>query len=165
MDFPHVPWWQRFIQRLASIEFISTGFLAKNLHRLDTRVLDWTHGKKNLTTMLTGLPVIVITSTGAKSGQPRTIPLAGIPDAEKIILVPTHFGKRTYPGWYYNLCANPGVHVRHNGYAKDYTARKADPSEWEKYWKLAIHYYSGYQSYLERSGGREIPLFVLEPEE
>lgn len=163
MNYPHIPWWQRIIQRLATIQFISTGFLSKNLHRMDTAVLNWTHGRKNLTQMLTGLPVVVITTTGAKSGKPRTVPLAGLPDGEKIILVPTHFGQHHYPAWYYNLCANPTAQVRQNGSTKVYIARTADQLEWDEYWDLAVHYYPGYQSYLERSGDREIPLFVLEP--
>jgi len=142
MDLPNIPWWQRIIQRLASIEFISSGFLSKYLHRMDTAVLNWTHGKKNLTQMLTGLPVVVITTTGAKSGKPRTIPLAGIPDGEKIIL---------------------RAQLGQNGDSREYTARIANQDEWGDYWSLAVHYYSGYQSYLERSGDREIPLFVLEP--
>ena len=163
MDLPHIPWWQRIIQRLATIKFISTGFLSKNLHRIDTAVLNWTHGRKNLTQMLTGLPVIMITTTGAKSGKPRTIPLAGLPDGEKIILVPTHFGQHHYPAWYYNLCANPTAQVQVNGSSKEYRARTADQDEWDQYWNLAVHYYLGYQSYLERSGDRDIPLFILEP--
>ena len=113
--------------------------------------------------MLTGLPVVVVTTTGAKSGKPRTIPLAGIPDGEKIILVPTHFGQHTYPAWYYNLRANPRAELQQNGFPKAYLARTASQDEWGDYWKLAVHYYPGYQSYLERSGDREIPLFVLEP--
>jgi deazaflavin-dependent oxidoreductase (nitroreductase family) len=163
MNYPQIPWWQRIIQRLAMIEVISTGFLSKYLHHMDTAVLRWSQGKKNLTNILTGLPVIVITTTGAQSGKPRTIPLAGIPDGEKIILVPTHFGRSTYPAWYYNLRANPKAQLQQNGYTREYTARTADQEEWENYWDLAVHYFPGYQSYLERSGGREIPLFILEP--
>jgi len=163
MEYPHIPWWQRFIQRLASIDVISTIFLAMYLHRMDTAVLNWTGGKKNLTTMLTGLPVVLITTTGVKSGKSRTIPLAGIPDGEKIILVPTHFGQHTYPGWYYNLRANPTAYLQHNGTSHEYSARILNPEEWHDYWHLAVHYYPGYEAYLERSGDREIPLFMLEP--
>ncbi|MGW8225957.1 MAG: nitroreductase family deazaflavin-dependent oxidoreductase [Anaerolineales bacterium] len=163
MKYPHIAWWQRIIQRLAMIEVISTKFLSKYLYRMDSTVLNWSNGKVNLTTLLTGLPVIVITTTGAKSGKPRTIPLAGIPDGERIILVPTNFGQDTYPGWYYNLCTTPGAHIKHNGYPKEYISRFADRDEWEKYWNLAVYYYPGYQSYRERSSSREIPLFILEP--
>jgi deazaflavin-dependent oxidoreductase (nitroreductase family) len=163
MDLPHIHRWQRIIQRLASIKIISTGFLSHNLHKIDNAVLNWTGGKKNLTQMLTGLPVVVITTTGAKTGKPRTIPLAGLPDGDKIILVPTHFGQHHYPGWYYNLRANPTAQLHQNGLVQEYTSRIANPVEWERYWKLAVHYYSGYQAYLERSGEREIPIFILEP--
>jgi len=163
MDYPHIPWWQRFVQRLAMIEVISTGFLSKYLHHMDTAVLRWSHGRKNLTEMLTGLPVVVITTTGAKSGKPRTIPLAGIPDGEKVILVPTHFGRDTYPAWYYNLLANPRAQLQQNGKPREYISRIANQDEWEDFWNLAVHYYPGYQSYRERSGDRDIPLFVLEP--
>lgn len=163
MNYPHITWWQRIIQRLAMIEVISTKFLSKYLYRMDNTVLNWSKGKVNLTTLLTGLPVVVITTTGAKSGKPRTIPLAGIPDGEKIILVPTNFGQDNYPGWYYNLCTTPAALVQHNGLPKEYISRRADQDEWGKYWHLAVRYYPGYQAYRERSGGREIPLLVLEP--
>ena len=163
MDFPDIPRWQRIIQLLDSIEFIASGFLSQKLHKIDCAVLYRTGGKKNLTQMLTGLPVVVITTTGAKTGKPRTIPLAGLPDGDKIILVPTHFGQHTYPAWYYNLCAHPTAQLHQNGLIKEYTARTANTEEWKHYWKLAVHYYSAYEAYLERSGEREIPLFVLEP--
>jgi len=127
------------------IEVISTGFLSKYLRHIDTAVLNWSNG------------------TGVKSGKSRTVPLAGIPDGEKIILVPTHFGQHSYPAWYYNLMANPKALVQQSGYFREYTARTASQDEWAAYWNLAVHYYTGYQSYLERSGDKEIPLFVLEP--
>jgi deazaflavin-dependent oxidoreductase (nitroreductase family) len=163
MHYPHIPWWQRIIQRLAMIDLISTGFLAKYLHRMDTTVLKWSKGGKSMTTMLAGLPVIVLFTTGARSGKSRTIPVAGIPDGEKIILVPSSFGSRKYPGWYYNLRAFPEVELSLKGHKKYYVARIADPEERLDYWQLALHYYPGYQLYEERSDGRKIPLFILEP--
>ncbi len=165
MHYPQIPWWQRLVQKLASIEVISSRLLSKNLHKLDNAALSLSRGKRNLTTMLTGLPVVVITTTGARSGMPRTIPLAGIPDGEKIILVPTHFGQKTYPGWYYNLQTNPRAHLHRNGDQKEYIARIADLEEQQRYWDLAVHYYPGYEAYQKRSGGRKIPLFILEPTE
>ena len=163
MHYPRVPWWQRFIQRLAMIDLVSTRFLAKYLHRMDAAVLQWSQGKKSLTTMLTGLPVVVLSSTGARSRKPRTIPVAGIPDGEKIILVPSSFGNKNYPGWYYNLRAVPKVELSLNGHKQDYLARIANPEEQQEYWQLALYYYPGYQFYEERAGGRKIPLFILEP--
>ncbi len=163
MHYPQIPRWQRLIQRLAMIEVISSGFLSKYLHRMDTTVLKWSQGRKSLTTMLTGLPVVVLSTTGARSGVTRTIPVAGIPDGEKIILIPTSFGSPTYPGWYYNLRAHPEVKLSLNGQTQEYVARIANQEERQDYWQLAVYYYPGYQSYGKRNAGREIPIFVLEP--
>ena len=163
MYYPQIPWWQRFIQRLAMIEVISSGFLAKYLHRMDATVLRWSQDRKSLTTMLTGLPVVVLSTTGARSGVTRTIPVAGIPDGEKIILVPSSFGSLTYPAWYYNLRAYPEVKLSLNGQTQEYVARIANQGERQNYWQLAVYYYPGYQSYEKRGSGREIPIFILEP--
>ncbi len=158
-----IRWWQSIIQRLAAIEFISSGILSKYLHRWDAAVLKWSNGKKSLTTRLTGLPVVVLTTTGARSGKTRTVPLAGYPDGENIILIASSLGSLQHPAWYYNLCANPQVQLSIDGQTGNYNARIAAKSEWERYWQLALDYYPGYQVYEERTGGREIPIFFLEP--
>lgn len=158
-----IPWWQRFIQRLAMIEVISSGFLSHYLHRIDASVLNMSQGRRTLTTMLTGLPVVLISTTGAKSGKTRTIPLAGIPDGDKIILIASWFGNPNYPAWYYNLQANPEVRVSENGSSKKYVARVAAGKERHDSWQLAVHYYPGYQQYAQRTSGREIPIVILEP--
>jgi deazaflavin-dependent oxidoreductase (nitroreductase family) len=130
---------------------------------MDTTVLKWSQGRKSLTTMLTGLPVVVLSTTGARSGVTRTTPVAGIPDGEKIILIPSNFGSTAYPDWYYNLRAHPEVKLSLNGQIQEYVARIADQEERQNYWQLAVYYYPGYQSYGKRNAGREIPIFVLEP--
>ena len=163
MEHPPIRWWQRIIQRLASIEFISSGFLSKYLHRWDAAVLRWSNGKKSLTTILTGLPVVVLTTKGAKSGKPRNVPIAGYPDGENIILVASSLGNTHNPGWYYNLKANPEVQLNIDGQSSNYVARVVDKSVREGYWQLALSYYPGYQAYEQRCGGREIPIVVLEP--
>jgi deazaflavin-dependent oxidoreductase (nitroreductase family) len=163
MRYPQIPWWQRIIQKLAMTEVISSGFLTNYLHRMDNPVLNLSQGRKSLTTMLTGLPVVVLSTTGARSGKTRTIPLAGIPDEDKIILIPSWFGNASYPAWYYNLRANPEVTLNQNGLRGKYIARMAELEERQDYWQLAVYYYPGYQSYEKRCNGREIPIFVLEP--
>jgi deazaflavin-dependent oxidoreductase (nitroreductase family) len=113
--------------------------------------------------MLTGLPVVVLYTTGARSGVTRTTPVAGIPDDEKIILIPSNFGSTAYPDWYYNLRAHPEVKLSLNSQIQEYVARIANQEERQNYWQLALYYYPGYQSYGKRNAGREIPIFVLEP--
>lgn len=144
------------------IEVISSGFLRKYLHRMDTSVLKWSQGRKSLTTMLTGLPVVVLSTTGARSGKIRSTPVVAIPHGENIILVPSSFGSSTHPDWYYNMRAYPEVALSSNGQTQAYMARIAEPEERQDFWKLAVYYYPGYQSYEERCGGREIPIFLLE---
>ena len=163
MEHSPIRWWQRIIQRLASIEFISSGFLSKYLYRWDAAVLKWSNGEKSLTTMFTGLPVVVLTTTGAKSGKPRITPLAGFPDGENIILVASSLGNTHHPGWYYNLRANPEVQLKINGQSSNYVAQVVDRPEREGYWQLALSYYPGYHAYEQRCGGREIPIVLLEP--
>jgi deazaflavin-dependent oxidoreductase (nitroreductase family) len=163
MQYPQIPWWQRIIQRLAMIEMISTGFLKPYLHRLDTTVLQRSKGRISLTSMLTGLPVVVLSSTGAKSGKTKKTPLVGIPDQDKIILIASWFGSTSYPGWYYNLLVNPEVELSQNKITQKYIARLASPEERQEYWQIAVYYYPGYQAYQKRCERREIPIFILEP--
>jgi deazaflavin-dependent oxidoreductase (nitroreductase family) len=164
MELPPIHWWQRIIQRLASIEFISAAILSRHLHRWDAAVLRWSKGKKSLTATLSGLPVVVLTTTGAKSGKSRTVPLAGYPVGDNIVLIASSLGSAHHPAWYYNLVANPRVQLRFNGQAANFIARRTNESERERYWQLALDYYPGYQAYAQRSGGREIPIVLLEPE-
>lgn len=130
---------------------------------MDATMLRWSKGKYALTTILSGLPVVVLTTVGARSGEPRSIPLAGFPDGEKIILIPSSFGSPHYPAWYHNLRANTQVQLSINGQSKEYNAHISDQVERVRYWQLALHYYPGYLAYQQRSGGREIPIVVLEP--
>jgi deazaflavin-dependent oxidoreductase (nitroreductase family) len=113
--------------------------------------------------MLTGLPVVVLSTTGARSGKARIVPLAGYPDGENIILVASSLGSVHHPAWYHNLRANPQVQLNINGQTGNYNARMVDKSEREGYWQLALSYYPGYVEYEKRCGGRKIPIVVLEP--
>jgi deazaflavin-dependent oxidoreductase (nitroreductase family) len=159
-----IRWWQRIVQRLAMTNVLSSGFLSKYLHRMDTPILEWSKGKYSLTTWLTGLPVVVLTTIGARSGKVRTVPLAGYPDGGKIILIASSLGSVHHPAWYHNLCANPQVQISRNSETKKYHAQIVEQSERDRYWQIALDYYPGYQAYEQRAGGREIPIVLLEPE-
>jgi deazaflavin-dependent oxidoreductase (nitroreductase family) len=111
-----------------------------------------------------GWPIIEITTIGAKTGQPRTMPLIGVIDNEKIAVIASSYGREHNPGWYYNLSAHPECEVLFRGTTKKYTARETDGDEREKYWQLAVSYYAGYEKYKERAAPRHIPVMLLEPE-
>lgn len=131
------------------------------LPSLDRLVMRASGGKTNATALLTGLPVILLTTTGAKSGKPRTTPLIAIPDGRRLALIATNWGQKRNPAWVYNLRAHPHATVTHDGKTLAVVARDATPKEYEKYWRWAVRLYPGYENYLEWSEGRSIPILVL----
>jgi len=153
---------QRLIKRLAGSPF-GIWLLADRLHRLDAPILRWSHYRTSLTTLLTGLPVIVLTTTGAKSGLPRQTPLIGLFDGGKIILIASQFGRLQNPGWYYNLKAHPQVHVESRNLSGTYLAREAQGEESCRCRQMAAEMYAGYTLYEQKASPRIIPVMVLEP--
>ena len=132
------------------------------LHPVDMFLLRLSGGRWDIT-RISGLPVIEVTAKGAKSGLPRTIPLAGLPDGNKYILIASNFGQEKNPAWYYNLKANPECVVKKKGRSGTYLARETDGEEREHYWNLAVSYYIGFEAYRQRASRRKIPVMVLEP--
>lgn len=152
---------QRLIHRLLMLRPV-TAFFAPRMHRLDQAILNITKGKYTISEIV-GWPVIQLTTTGAKTNQPRTVPLIGLLNGEKIGLVASNFGGTHNPGWYYNLKAHRACEVRYHGQSRNYTAHEAEGEEREKYWQLAVSYYAGYEKYRARAAHRYIPIMVLMP--
>jgi deazaflavin-dependent oxidoreductase (nitroreductase family) len=155
-------WWHRIIQKVAASAF-GSWLLTENLQRIDKPLLHLTNNRVSFTSLLAGLPVIVLHTIGAKTGLPRQTPLVAHSDGEKIILIASYFGKSCHPSWYYNLKANPEVKVSLNGYSADHIARLSSGEERELYWQQAVSLYHGYRRYEQQAGNREIPVVVLEP--
>ncbi len=151
---------QKLIHRFLMLKPVSA-FLAKVLHRADAILLRLTNDRYTFT-RFAGLPIVQLTTIGAKTGKLRTSPLVGLMDGNKIALVASSFGRAHNPGWYFNLKTHPECTVRFNGRTKTFIARETDGDEREKYWQLALSYYAGYEKYKARVG-RKIPVMVLEP--
>ncbi len=100
---------------------------------------------------------------GARSGTVRETPLVFARDGEKVILVASRGGDVKNPAWYHNIVANPDVTFTIEGDEREYTAHTAEGPERERAWFLANERYAGYAVYQRRTGGREIPVVVLEP--
>lgn len=139
-------------------------FFARTLHHLDRPILRLTGGRQSMTNMLSGLPVVNVTTIGAKSGQPRSLPLVAIPDGENVILIASNYGQKHHPAWYYNLRAHPEVQLTYEGHTVTYTARETNGAERERCWQRAVDLYSGYAAYKERAGQRQIGVFLLTPQ-
>ena len=109
-----------------------------------------------------GRPILLLTHTGARSGQKRETPLLYTADGERIVLVASKAGNPKNPAWYHNLKAHPRVEVLARRRSGSYVAREAEGEERERLWALANELYGGYDTYQGRTGGRRIPVMVLE---
>lgn len=152
---------QRLIHRFIMLRPV-TAFFANKVHIIDLFVLKLTRDKYTLTEFA-GWNIIQLTTIGAKTNQPRTMPLVGLFDDEKIAVIATSFGREHNPGWYYNLKANPCCHVSFKGKSGEYVARETRGEERGRYFWMAVSQYPGYQKYEERAAHRHIPVMVLEP--
>ncbi len=153
---------QQINQKIAS-SAPGAWLFARTMHHLDQITSRITAGRKTASSILSGLPVITLTTTGAKSGQPRSVPLIGIPDGPHIILVASNWGQARHPAWYHNLRAHPEVTVTMNGRTHPYTARQLEGDERDRCWQKAVDTYAGYAAYVRRAGNRHIPVILLEP--
>ena len=139
-----------------------TAFFAPRVHLLDKAILKWTHGKYTASEIL-GWQIIQLTTIGARTNQPRTMPLIGLFDEEKLAVIASNFGRKHNPGWFYNLKMHPECDVQFNGRSTKYIARETRGEEYQRYWQLAISFYAGYEKYKERAAHRHIPVMLLEP--
>jgi len=152
---------QRLLHRFFMIGLV-TAFFAPRVHRLDIAVLQLTNRKYSLVEIL-GWPIVMVTTLGAKTNQPRSLPLVGIMDDQGIALIASNFGRQKNPAWYYNLRAHPECFASFKGKMGSYMAREIEGAEYDKYWQLAVSYYAGYEKYKEHAAPRHIPIMVLEP--
>ena len=108
-----------------------------------------------------GAPALLITTTGRKSGQPRTNPLVYGRDGDRYVLVASKGGAPTHPAWYLNLCANPEVRVQVMADKFRARARTAAADEKPRLWKLMTSVRPGYDDYQAKTD-RDIPVVILE---
>jgi deazaflavin-dependent oxidoreductase (nitroreductase family) len=155
-------WWHRLILWLAA-DPRGARFLASIAHRLDRPLLQLSRGRVALTTLLTGLPVLLLITTGARSGRPRSFPLLALPDDGGFILVASNFGRPRHPAWYHNLRRHPQALVILDGRTTPYLAHELAGAERERCWQRAVALYPGYALYAARAGGRRIPVLRLTP--
>jgi deazaflavin-dependent oxidoreductase (nitroreductase family) len=111
-----------------------------------------------------GMPVVELTTTGRKSGQPRTVMLTSpIQNGDSIVVVASRGGDPHHPAWYLNLLDEPKVEVEFKGEAKrPMVARVATTEERTELWPKVVAAYKGYGNYQTKTD-REIPLVFLEP--
>ena len=111
---------------------------------------------------LRGAPVLLLTTTGRRSGLPRTTPLLYLVEGDALALVASNGGSPAHPAWFLNLEASPDVAVQVKRERRQMRARRAAPEERERLSPKLLALYPPYESYQRRTS-REIPVVVLEP--
>jgi F420H(2)-dependent quinone reductase len=109
----------------------------------------------------TGLPVVIVTSRGARSGKLRKTPLMRVEHDGRYLAVASQGGAPKHPVWYYNLLADPQIELRDREQVWDMRARLLSGQEREEWWERAVAAFPPYADYQQRTD-REIPVFVLE---
>jgi F420H(2)-dependent quinone reductase len=117
--------------------------------------------KGRLFGQIAGTPVLLLTTVGRRSGQPRTVPVVYLPDGDRMIVIGSNAGHERAPAWALNLEANPLADVQTGGGRRKVQARIAEGEERAELWRRMNEQYSGFDDYSERTT-REIRLFVLE---
>ena len=156
-------WWHAIMKRIGTLRPL-IWLLSHTLHHLDRLMLRLTNGRYMTLNWFTGLPFLTLTTTGARSGQPRSVPLIGIPHGDQIILIASNWAKPKNPAWYYNVLAHPTVTVMVAEETAVYTAHETQGEEREDCWETAVTFYPAYNAYKKRAG-RQIPVIVLTKED
>lgn len=113
-------------------------------------------------TDLNGMPVIILTSVGARTGKVRKTPLMRVEHDGQYAVVASRGGAPSNPVWYNNLAANPRVELQDGPVRKDYQAREVHGGERDTWWERAVAAYPDYAEY-QKNTDRTIPVFVLTP--
>ena len=134
------------------------------LHRIDGPVFRATGGRHTVSSLATGLPLVFLTTRGARSGRARTVPLLGLPTDEGLAIVASNFGQDHHPAWYHNLRAHPEAEVAAQGQSRRRVrAVPVEGERRERIWQRGLEVYPGWTAYERRADSRRIVVFVLEP--
>ena len=152
---------QRIMQAVASSR-PGAWMLSKAIHQQDKVLFNATGGRLTVSSVLAGLPVVMVTTTGAKTGQSRAMPLLGIPVGDDLAVIGSNYGQKSNPGWVYNLEADPSAVAGYRDRTVAVVARQADEIEAGQVFELAGAVYPGYAKYRIRADHRVIKVFVLE---
>jgi len=147
--------------------FASSGpgswIFARVAHHLDKPLYKFTDGKHTVASLIAGLPMLMLTTTGAKSGKLRTVPVVGLPIDDGVAVIASNYGQEKQPAWFYNLSANPDAEVGMGERSWKVRAVEAEGEQRQRIWQEALRIYPGYATYEKRAAHRTIHVFVLEP--
>ena len=140
---------------------LSKDTAARAVNALHRTLFETTNG--HLFGRLGGMPVLMLTTTGRRSGKPRTTMLTSpVQFGDSLVLVASYGGDDRHPTWFLNLRDDPDVEITMGGRRTKMKARVATKEEKSELWPRVTEAYSGYAGYQKRTD-RDIPLVILEP--
>jgi deazaflavin-dependent oxidoreductase (nitroreductase family) len=140
-------------------------FYARTLHHIDRAVYRVTRGRATFASWMAGLPIVMLTTTGAKSGRRHTLPLVALPEGDRLVVIASNYGQRRNPSWYHNLRADPRATIAFEGVTREVAARELEGEERERHYARGIEIYPGWTEYRKRASHRRIPVMELTPVE
>lgn len=108
----------------------------------------------------TGIPIIVFTTIGHKSGKVRKVPLMRVEHEGMYALVASKGGDPHHPGWFHNIVANPTIMMQDGPEPYETTVRQIEGEEYDQWWDRSVAVYPPYAEYKIKAGDRKIPVFV-----
>lgn len=157
-------WLGRSLRRIGSTRLARLVLGPRVLTRLDRLLHRLTRGRVIASDVL--FDTLMLTTTGRRSGQPRTTPLARLDLDGAPVVIASNFGRESHPAWSLNLLADPHAVVEEGGRRRAVVARRLEPHEQERVWPQAIALWPGYETYRQTTEGiRDIRMFALEPAE
>ncbi|MGD9529859.1 nitroreductase family deazaflavin-dependent oxidoreductase [Pseudonocardia sp.] len=130
---------------------------------LDRAIYRLTGGRFTFSAWVTGLPVVLLCTTGARSGRTRTARVLGIPDGDGLVVIAANFGQTSHPAWYHNVRAHPEVTVVAGGARRNFHAHELAGAERAQQFERAVAMNPGWTRFQDRAGSRDIPVIRLEP--
>ncbi len=155
---------QRAVRRFAS-SGPGAWVFSRAAHHLDRPLYRATKGKFTVAALIAGLPILMLTTTGAKSGKRRTVPVLGLPTSEGLAVIASNFGQEHNPAWFYNLSKDPLAEVGVEEEVRQVEAVEVDGERRARIWQEGLKIYPGFSQYERRASHRRIHVFVLEPKE
>jgi deazaflavin-dependent oxidoreductase (nitroreductase family) len=137
--------------------------LAPTLRHLDRAAHRLTGGRTTISDALGGVPTLFLTTTGARSGQPRTAQLIAVPAGPHLAVIGSNFGRAAQPGWVANLVADPRATASYRDRSRPVVARELTGAEAEPVWAAGRALHHGFGTYQAMATNRTIRIFLLEP--
>jgi deazaflavin-dependent oxidoreductase (nitroreductase family) len=151
----------RVVRRLAATRAMARiyGVIQNPIDRLVFRL---TGGRTTASSWLGGVEITMLTTTGAKSGRERTLPVLGLPDGDGMIVIASNLGRPRHPAWCHNLRADPRATIRFEGETRELVARVLGGEGRERCYARGEEIYPSFTHYPRWAGEREIPVLMLE---